>query len=106
MRVRSSLGLPSATLSLGQLADAITCLRESLNTQRAVDDRRHEAVTRQRLGRCQVMTGDRRDAHHILAEALRLWEELGETACAAETRAILAGLIGSAGDGDVIGAGK
>ena len=52
------------------------------------------------------MAGDHEDARHILAEALRLWEELEETARAAETRTALAALISAAKDGDVLGTGK
>jgi hypothetical protein len=58
------------------------------------------------LGDARSWPGGHEDARRILAEALRLWEELGEAARAAETRAALAALISSAGDRDVIGAGE
>ena len=84
-------------LGMHQVDDAIACLEESLAIRRRIEDRAGLAATLQRLGLARHRAGDLAPARELLAEALRLHEELGEHARVAEVRAALAEIGGGSG---------
>ncbi len=70
-------------LGMGQVEDAIARLRESLAIRREIGDAHGEAVTLRLLGLAVDRAGDHAQAHDLLAEAARLFEDLGDQAEAA-----------------------
>ena len=84
-------------LSLGQVDDAIARLRESLAIRREIGDAHGEAVTLRLLGLAVHRTGDRAQAHDLIAEAVRLFEDRGDQAEATAAQAALAAIMGSVG---------
>jgi DNA-binding SARP family transcriptional activator len=85
-----SLGdLGDTYLGMHHVDEAIACLQDSLTIRRSIEDRAGQAATLQRLGAAQRDAGEFGLARGFLAEALRLNEELGDDARAAEIRAAL-----------------
>jgi tetratricopeptide (TPR) repeat protein len=76
-------------LGLGQVDNAIARLRESLAIHREIGDVHGEAVTLRLLGLAVDRAGDRAQAHDLLAEAVRLFEDRGDQAEATAARTIL-----------------
>jgi tetratricopeptide (TPR) repeat protein/transcriptional regulator with XRE-family HTH domain len=77
-------------LGLGQVETAIARLRESLAIRREIGDVHGEAVTLRLLGLAVARTGDHAQAHDLITEAVRLFEDRGDQAEAAAARTALA----------------
>jgi DNA-binding SARP family transcriptional activator len=80
-------------LGLGQVDDAIARLRESRAIHQEIGDVHGEAATLRLLGLAVDRAGDRAQAHDLLAEAVRLFEDRGDQAEAASARAALAAIM-------------
>jgi DNA-binding SARP family transcriptional activator/Tfp pilus assembly protein PilF len=74
-------------LSLGHGADALDCLRQALASHRATGSRPAQAATLKSLGNAQHRMGLTGQARESRTEAAAIFEELGDTAQAAELRA-------------------
>ena len=74
-------------LALKRDAEALDCLEQALNSHRATGNRRRQAATLQSLGAAQSRTGQRAQARESWAQAVAIFEELGDSAEAAEVRA-------------------
>jgi tetratricopeptide (TPR) repeat protein len=74
-------------LSLGHGADALDCLRQALASHRAAGSRPAQAATLKSLGNAQHWMGLTGQAQESRTEAAAIFEELGDTAQAAELRA-------------------
>ena len=74
-------------LSLRQDADALDCLRQALTSHRATGNRRRQAATLRSLGTAQSRVGLAADARESWTQAAAMFEELGDSAGAAEVRA-------------------
>ena len=75
-----------------RLDEAIARSEESLSKHRASGDRGGEAFALMILGAAQAETGSRTEARASLTEALRMFEQIGDTQQAAETAALLTSL--------------
>jgi tetratricopeptide (TPR) repeat protein len=75
-----------------RFGEAIARFREALPKHRASGDRDGEASTLKSLGEALAETGSRPDARAALAEAARIFEQIGNREQAAETTARLAAL--------------
>src|SRR5262249_8889176 len=84
-------------LSLKQVDQAIGRLTESLAIRRDISDRFGQADALRRLGHAHRQAGDEARARELLSEAITLFEEVGDAAEAARTRASLAETITDAG---------
>ena len=76
---------------------AIGRLTESLAIRRDISDRFGQADALRRLGHAHRQAGDKARARELLSEAITLFEDLGDAAEAARTRASLAETITDAG---------
>ena len=74
-------------LSLGRDADALDCLRQALTSHRTAGNWHRQAVTLRLLGRAQVRNDLVAEARESWTRAAALFDELGDTAQAAEIRA-------------------
>jgi len=74
-------------LSLQQDEDALDCLRQALTSHRATGNRRRQAATLRSLGTAQSHVGLAADARESWTQAAAIFEELGDSAEAAEVRA-------------------
>jgi DNA-binding SARP family transcriptional activator/Tfp pilus assembly protein PilF len=74
-------------LSLQRDAEAMDCLRQALNSHRATGNRRRQAATLRSLGTAQCRAGQRAEARESWAQAVAIFEDLGDSAEAAEVRA-------------------
>jgi tetratricopeptide (TPR) repeat protein len=74
-------------LSLQRDAEALDCLRQALNSHRATGNRRRQAATLRSLGTAQCRAGQRAEALGSWAQAVAIFEDLGDSAEAAEVRA-------------------
>jgi tetratricopeptide (TPR) repeat protein len=74
-------------LSLRREAEAIDCLGDALNSHRATGNRRSQAATLRSLGIAQSRIGRRAEARESWAQAAAIFEDLGDSAEAAEVRA-------------------
>ncbi len=79
-----------------RLAEAIGRFQEALSRLRASGDRDGEAWTLRDLGTARADAGSQPEARASLAEALRLFEQIGDREQVAETVARLASLTGQA----------
>ena len=84
-------------LSLKQVDQAIGRLTESLAIRRDISDRFGQADALRRLGHAHRQASDEARARELLSEAITLFEEVGDAAEAARTRASLAETITDAG---------
>ncbi len=84
--------LGDAYLCLDQVDSAVTHLREALAIRHDIGDVHGEAVTLQSLGLALDRAGDHAQARDRLAEAVRLFEELGDQAQARAAAEALDGL--------------
>ncbi|SRR5579875_1289535 len=74
-------------LSVGRDAEALDCLREALTCHRSAGNRRREAATLRSAGTAQYRAGLTEQARQSWARAAAIFEELGDSAEAAEVRA-------------------
>jgi tetratricopeptide (TPR) repeat protein len=74
-------------LSLRRDAEALDCLAQALDSHRATGNRRRQAATLRSLGTAQTRTGHRAEARESWAQAAAIFEDLGDSAEAAEVRA-------------------
>ncbi len=74
-------------LSLGRDTDALDCLRQALDSHQASGNRQQQAATLRSLGTAQNRLGLAAEARESLAHATAIFEELGDSAQAAEVRA-------------------
>ena len=74
-------------LSLGRAADALDCLLEALASHQATGNRNRQAVTMRSLGHAYVRLGQAARAAECWIQAAAIFEELGDSAQAAEIRA-------------------
>ena len=74
-------------LCLGDDEEALDCLRQSLASHQAAGNRDRQAVTLRTLGSVQARSGLAQQARESRAQAAAIFDELGETARAAEVRA-------------------
>jgi DNA-binding SARP family transcriptional activator len=74
-------------MSLQRDAEALDCLGQALDSHRATGNRRRQAATLRSLGTAQNRTGHQAAARESWAEAAAIFEQLGDTAEAAEVRA-------------------
>ena len=74
-------------LSLGRDAEALDSLRQALASHRATGNRRRQAATLRSLGTAQCRAGLTAEARESWAQAAAIFEELGDSAEAAEVRA-------------------
>src|SRR5579859_927716 len=72
--------------SLGRDAEALDCLEQALASHQAAGNRYRQAVTLKSLGRAQARAGLFAAAKESSAEAAAIFEDLGDTAQAAEIR--------------------
>jgi DNA-binding SARP family transcriptional activator len=74
-------------LALRRDAEALDYLRQALDSHRATGNRRRQAATLRSLGAAQARTGHRAEARESWAQAAAVFEDLGDSAEAAEVRA-------------------
>ncbi len=74
-------------LSLGRDADALDCLRQALTSHRTAGNWHRQAVTLRLLGRAQARSDLVAEARESWTRAAALFDELGDSAQAAEIRA-------------------
>ncbi len=74
-------------LSLRRDAEGMDCLRQALASHQTTGNRRRQAVTLRSLGIAQSHADLAVEAHESWARAAAIFEELGDTAQAAEVRA-------------------
>ena len=74
-------------LSLGRAADALDCLLEALASHQATGNRNRQAVTMRSLGHAYARLGQAARAGECWIQAAAIFEELGDSAQAAEIRA-------------------
>jgi tetratricopeptide (TPR) repeat protein len=74
-------------LSLRRDAEALDCLAQALDSHRATGNRRRQAATLRSLGAAQHRAGQRGEARESWAQAAAIFEDLGDSAEAAEVRA-------------------
>jgi DNA-binding SARP family transcriptional activator len=79
-------------LRMHRLDEAVTTLTEALRKHRAAGLLAGEALTLKHLGEAQAQTGNRAEARASLTDAIRIFEQIGDQAEAAETAALLASL--------------
>jgi hypothetical protein len=75
-----------------RLDEAISRLTEALGKHRAAGLLAGEALTLKHLGEAQAQTGKRAEARASLTDAIRIFEQIGDQAEAAETASLLASL--------------
>jgi DNA-binding SARP family transcriptional activator len=83
----ASYTLARCYLSLGRDAEALDCLRQALGSHEASGNRQRQAVTLRLLGRTLIRTGLAAEAHKSWTQAAAIFDDLGDTAQAAEVRA-------------------
>ena len=74
-------------LSLRQDKDALDCLQQALTSHQATGNRRRQAATLRSLGTAQSRAGLAHGARESWTQAAAIFEELGDSAEAAEVRA-------------------
>jgi DNA-binding SARP family transcriptional activator len=79
-------------LRMHRLDEAISRLTEALGKHRAAGLLAGEALTLKHLGEAQAQTGKRAEARASLTDAIRIFEQIGDQAEAAETASLLASL--------------
>jgi tetratricopeptide (TPR) repeat protein len=72
--------------SLGRDTDALDCLRQALASHQAAGNRYRQALTLRDLGRAQARTGLVAEAKQSSDQAAAIFDELGDSAQAAEIR--------------------
>ena len=82
---------------LHRQGDAIVSFEEALVKHRAAGSLFGEAITLRYLGEAYLEKGDRGKARDCLAAAVRIFEQIGDQAEAAETASLLASLDGGPG---------
>jgi tetratricopeptide (TPR) repeat protein len=83
----ASYTLARCYLSLGRDGEALDCLRQALGSHEASGNRQRQAVTLRLLGRTLIRTGLAAEAHKSWTQAAAIFDDLGDTAQAAEVRA-------------------
>jgi DNA-binding SARP family transcriptional activator/tetratricopeptide (TPR) repeat protein len=78
--------------SLRRLDEAVTSYEDARRKHRASGDLWGEAMTLMHLGEVHAETGDPGKARTLLAEALRIFKQIGDESGAAETAGLLASL--------------
>jgi tetratricopeptide (TPR) repeat protein len=73
--------------SLGSDAEALDCLRQALASHEAAGNRYRQAVTLRFLGRVQARSGLVTEASESRARSAAIFDDLGDSAQAAEIRA-------------------
>ncbi|HEX2823779.1 MAG TPA: BTAD domain-containing putative transcriptional regulator [Streptosporangiaceae bacterium] len=73
--------------SLGRDADAVACLRQALTSHQATGNRHRQAATLRSLGTAQNRAGLEAGARESWAQAAAIFDDLGDSAQAAEIRA-------------------
>lgn len=73
--------------SLRRDADALACLREAVTSHRATGNRHRQAATLKSLGTAQSRAGLAAEARESWAQAAAAFDDLGDSALAAEVRA-------------------
>jgi DNA-binding SARP family transcriptional activator len=73
--------------SLGRDAEALDCLRQALASHQAAGNRYRQAVTLRSLGRAQARAGLAAEARESWARSAAIFDDLGDSAQAAEIRA-------------------
>jgi DNA-binding SARP family transcriptional activator len=73
-------------LSLGRNEDALTCLRQALTSHQTAGNRHRQAVTLRLLGRAEVRNDLESQARESWAQAAAIFDDLGDSAQAAEVR--------------------
>ena len=76
-------------LSLGRNEDALTCLRQALTNHQTAGNRHRQAVTLRLLGRAEARNDLASQARESRARAAAIFDDLGDSAQAAEVRAEL-----------------
>jgi tetratricopeptide (TPR) repeat protein len=89
--------LADVYLGLDRVAEALDRLAESLDIRRGIGDRHGQATTLRLLGLARARGGQPGKARALLADAARIFAELGDLDQAAEIRAGLTGPAGTAG---------
>ncbi len=74
-------------MSLRRDAEGLDCLRQALTSHQATGNRRRQAATLRSLGIVQGRAGLAAEARESRAQAATIFEELGDSAQAAEVRA-------------------
>jgi tetratricopeptide (TPR) repeat protein len=74
-------------LSENRFAEALDCLRRALESHRAAGNRHQQAVSLQLLGTAQARTGMTEEARGSRAQAIAIFEELGDTVMSDQVRA-------------------